>query len=165
MPNTPCLLQCGVVIYSCGKYCSREDIDMIETLMKTTGIYHLSFFEHENLAYCIVCIPWQQVYFLCSILGTSLPKDLCMNLQICSSCYLYLGHVQQVDENQIDSMSALMGCSPAWFFMILEAMSDGGVKNGVPRNVSYTLAAKAMEGAAKMVLETGKHPGEVRLFI
>ena len=75
--------------------------------------------------------------------------------------HTHSGYVQEVDENHIDSMSALMGCSPAWYFMILEAMSDGGVKNGVPRSISYTLAAKAMEGAAKMVLQTGKHPGRV----
>ena len=61
----------------------------------------------------------------------------------------------------MNATAALAGCSVAWFYMMIEALSDGAVKNGVPRNLSYSLAAKAMEGAAKMVLETGKHPGEV----
>ena len=58
-------------------------------------------------------------------------------------------------------MTSIMGCSIAWYYMIVEAMSDGGVMNGVPRAVAYKLAAKSMEGAAKMLLDTGKHPGEV----
>ena len=66
-----------------------------------------------------------------------------------------------MDETHIDAMTGLMGCSIAWYFMVIEAMSDGGVKNEVPNDISYTLAARAMEGATRMVLETGKHPGEV----
>ena len=54
-----------------------------------------------------------------------------------------------------------MGCSIAWYQMVIEAMSDGAVNNGVPRAVSYKLIAKSMEGAAKMVLETGEAPGVV----
>lgn len=76
-----------------------------------------------------------------------------------------LGHVEEVEENHIDAMSSLMGCSIAWFDMIIEAMSDGGVKNGVPRKISYTLAAKAMEGAAKLFLQSGKHAGQVGFFL
>jgi len=72
------------------------------------------------------------------------------------------GFVAEVEEKQMDALSALAGCSPAWVYMMIEALSDGAVKNGVPRQLSYSLAAKAVEGAAKMVLMTGKHPGQLK---
>ncbi|XP_057306992.1 pyrroline-5-carboxylate reductase 1, mitochondrial-like isoform X1 [Hydractinia symbiolongicarpus] len=108
MPNTPCLVQSGVVVYACGQHCVAGDGKDLETLLSVVG------------------------------------------------------HVEEVEENHIDAMSSLMGCSIAWFDMIIEAMSDGGVKNGVPRKISYTLAAKAMEGAAKLFLQSGKHAGQLK---
>ncbi|XP_065649010.1 uncharacterized protein LOC100205698 [Hydra vulgaris] len=108
MPNTPCLVQCGVVLYVCGSLCSKEDSDFVKLFFKCTGI------------------------------------------------------VEEVDENHIDAMTSIMGCSIAWYYMVVEAMSDGGVMNGVPRGAAYMLAAKSMEGAARMLLETGKHPGELK---
>lgn len=69
--------------------------------------------------------------------------------------------VERVEENQIDSMASLMGCSIAWYYMVLEAMADGGIKVGIPHRQAHLLAAKAMEGASKMILQTGKHPGQV----
>jgi len=72
------------------------------------------------------------------------------------------GLVEEVQEPQIDAMTSVTGCGIAWFYMMIEGLSDGAVKNGVPRDQSYRLAAKAVEGAAKMVLETGKHPGQLK---
>ena len=74
-----------------------------------------------------------------------------------------IGLTEEVEESQMNGTAALTGCSVAWFYMMIEALCDGALKNGVPRSLSYSLAAKAMEGAAKMVLETGKHPGEVNI--
>ena len=54
------------------------------------------------------------------------------------------------------------GSGPAYGYMIIEALSDGGVAAGLPRDISTRLAAQTMRGAAKMVLETGKHPGELK---
>ena len=71
------------------------------------------------------------------------------------------GLIEEVPESQIDSVTSLMGCSIAWFQMIIESMADGGVKNGVPRALAYKLVSKSMEGAAKLVLETGNAPGVV----
>lgn len=73
-----------------------------------------------------------------------------------------VGLVEEVMEKQIDGMTSLMGCSIAWYQMVIEAMADAGVKNGVPRDIAYKLVAKSMEGSAKMVLETGKHPAVLK---
>lgn len=71
--------------------------------------------------------------------------------------------VEEVDESQIDALSSIMGCSIAWFQMVIDGMSDGAVKNGVPRALSYKLISKSMEGAATMVLKTGEAPGVVSI--
>ena len=71
------------------------------------------------------------------------------------------GLIEEIPENQIDGVSSLVGCSIAWYQMVIESMADGGVKNGVPRALAYKLVSKSMEGAAKLVLETGNAPGVV----
>lgn len=57
---------------------------------------------------------------------------------------------------------AISGCGPAFFDIIIEALGDGGVKNGLPRDKAYQLAAKTMEGSAKLFLESGLHPGQLK---
>ena len=57
---------------------------------------------------------------------------------------------------------AISGCGPAFFDMIIEALGDGGVKNGLPRDKAYELAARTMEGSAKLFLESGLHPGQLK---
>jgi pyrroline-5-carboxylate reductase len=57
---------------------------------------------------------------------------------------------------------AISGSSPAYVYMLIEAMADGGVKQGIPRDKAYRLAAQAVLWAAKMVLETDRHPGELK---
>ena len=81
-------------------------------------------------------------------------------------CFLnFSGLVEEVPENQLDAVTSLMGCSIAWYQMVIEAMADGGVKNGVPRALAYKMVAKAMEGSAKLLLETGNAPGVVSFYI
>lgn len=67
-----------------------------------------------------------------------------------------------LEEKFINAATALHGSSPAYVYMLIDAMADSGVKYGIPKNISLELAAKAVEGAAKMVLETKKHPGELK---
>ena len=67
-----------------------------------------------------------------------------------------------VPESLIDAVGCVSGCSPAYVYMFIEALADGAVKYGLPRKDAYEMAAQAVLGSAKMVLETGKHPGELK---
>jgi pyrroline-5-carboxylate reductase len=78
------------------------------------------------------------------------------------SLYDSFGKSELVDESLMDAIPAISGSSPAYVYMFIEALSDGGVMQGIPRKMAYKLAAQAVLGAAKMVLETDKHPGELK---
>ena len=73
-----------------------------------------------------------------------------------------VGVVERVPERLIDALTGLSGCGPAYGFQIIEALSDGGVKMGLPRATATRLAAQTLLGAAQMVLETGDHPGALK---
>ena len=72
------------------------------------------------------------------------------------------GKVELVPEHLIDAVVAVSGSSPAYVFMFIEAMADAAVAEGMPRQQAYQFAAQAVYGSAKMILETGKHPGELK---
>ena len=72
------------------------------------------------------------------------------------------GKVEIVTENMIDAVVAVSGSAPAYVFMFIEAMADAAVSEGMPRKQAYEFAAQAVYGSAKMVLDTGKHPGELK---
>ena len=67
-----------------------------------------------------------------------------------------------VPEYLLDVVTAVSGSSPAYVFLFIEAMADAAVAGGMPRSQAYTFAAQAVYGSAKMVLETGMHPGELK---
>lgn len=67
-----------------------------------------------------------------------------------------------VSENLIDPITAVSGAGPAYVYMLIEAMADGGVEMGLTREIAQTLAAQTVMGAAKMILETGEHPGKLK---
>ena len=72
-----------------------------------------------------------------------------------------IGKAELVPEKLMDAVTGVSGSSPAYVFMFIEALADAAVLVGMPRNQSYTFAAQAVLGSAKMVLETGLHPGEL----
>lgn len=72
------------------------------------------------------------------------------------------GRVEIIPERLMDTVVSVSGSSPAYVFMFIEAMADAAVSGGMPRTQAYQFAAQAVLGSAKMVLETGKHPGELK---
>jgi pyrroline-5-carboxylate reductase len=74
----------------------------------------------------------------------------------------HLGRAEIVDEKLIDAVVGVSGSSPAYVYMFIEAMADAAVAGGMPRTQAYRFAAQSVLGAAKMVLESGKHPGELK---
>ncbi len=73
-----------------------------------------------------------------------------------------LGSIVTVQEGLMDAVTALSGSGPAFAYTIIEALADGGVRVGFSREVALRLAAQTVMGAARMVLETGEHPGRLR---
>lgn len=72
------------------------------------------------------------------------------------------GAVEIIEEKLMDAVPAISGSSPAYMFQMIEAMADEGVRQGFQRDQAYRMAAQAMMGAGKMVLETGLHPGVLK---
>ncbi|HEY6839273.1 MAG TPA: pyrroline-5-carboxylate reductase [Geobacteraceae bacterium] len=73
-----------------------------------------------------------------------------------------VGKTWQVDEKLMDAVTGLSGSGPAYVLTIIEALSDAGVKNGIPRDVAAGLAAQTVFGTAKLLLETREHPAVLR---
>lgn len=86
------------------------------------------------------------------------PEDIELTKQIFNS----IGKCEVLSEGLMDAVVGVSGSSPAYVYMFIEAMADAAVLGGMPRQQAYRFAAQAVYGSAKMVLETGKHPGELK---
>ncbi|NOY13528.1 MAG: pyrroline-5-carboxylate reductase [Deltaproteobacteria bacterium] len=73
-----------------------------------------------------------------------------------------VGKVQIIDERQMDAATGLSGSGPAYIYTVIEALADGGVREGLRRDVAHALAVQTVVGAALMVRETGEHPAILR---
>jgi len=82
-------------------------------------------------------------------------KQFCENMR-------FAGLLDHLDEHLIDAGSAVSGCGPAFADLFMEALADGGVACGLPRAKAQLYAAQMLMGAAKLVLESGRHPGELK---
>jgi pyrroline-5-carboxylate reductase len=89
---------------------------------------------------------------------SALPQDAELTQKLFSS----VGVVFQVKESLLDAVTGLSGSGPAYAYLFIEALSDGGVAAGLPRDVATQLAAQTVLGSARMVLETGMHPGALK---
>lgn len=83
-------------------------------------------------------------------------------IQVVKKLLESFGKVEMIPEKLLDVVVSVSGSSPAYVFMMIEAMADGAVADGMPRKQAYQFAAQAVLGSAKMVLETGMHPGELK---
>ncbi len=90
--------------------------------------------------------------------GGATPEDAQLVEQLLST----VGIAFEVSESLLDAVTGLSGSGPAYIFQVIEALSDGGVRMGLPRDIATRLTAQTVFGAAKMVLETGEHPGVLK---
>jgi pyrroline-5-carboxylate reductase len=89
------------------------------------------------------------------------PEDL----ETVETLFRPIGRTVRIEEKLIDAVTGLSGSGPAYVFMMLEALADGGVKMGLPRDVAETLAAQTLMGSAKMFLETRMNPGALKCMV
>ena len=90
--------------------------------------------------------------------GPALPADYDAAVALFSP----VARTAMIPEKLMDAALGVSGSGPAYVFVMIEALSDGGVKMGLPRDVALALAAQTVLGAAKMCLESGKHPGQLK---
>ncbi len=108
MPNTPCAVGAGVVLYDANALVTPEELTFFTDSMSGAGV------------------------------------------------------LDRLDEHLIDAGSAVAGCGPAYVSLFIEALADGGVAAGLPRAKSLLYAAQMVEGSARLLLESGQHPGQMK---
>ena len=84
------------------------------------------------------------------------------DVELAKEIFLTVGAVAEMEEHMIDAATGVAGCGPAYVYMMIEALADGGVMMGLPRLLSQQLAAETVRGAAQMVAAGGGHPGELK---
>ena len=84
------------------------------------------------------------------------------DIHLAQRLFASVGLAFEVKEALLDAVTGLSGSGPAYAFLMIEALSDGGVASGLPRDVATRLAAQTLLGSAKMVLETTQHPGALK---
>ena len=85
-----------------------------------------------------------------------------IDVKIAHRIFEAVGRTVDVEEDQLDAVTGLSGSGPAYIFMLIEALSDAGVKMGLSREVANTLTIQTVLGSAKLARESGKHPGELK---
>jgi pyrroline-5-carboxylate reductase len=102
----------------------------------------------------------------CGVTALSPSKNVSeVDLQAANEIFEAIGKTVVVQENHIDAVTGLSGSGPAYIYMIIEALSDAGVKMGLSRQVADVLTMQTMIGAAKLALESGMHPGELKNMV
>lgn len=84
------------------------------------------------------------------------------DLVTATALFSAVGSVNVVSETQMDAVTGLSGSGPAYIFTVIEALADGGVREGLPRDIALELATRTVLGAAKLVAESGEHPAVLR---
>jgi len=101
------------------------------------------------------------LYYTISLIdiGTNATKD---DMKYVESILNTMGTAISCAEKDLNAITGLSGSGPAYIFLLIEALADGGVLAGLPRQTAQKLAAQTVKGAAEMVLKTGTHPGVLK---
>jgi pyrroline-5-carboxylate reductase len=84
------------------------------------------------------------------------------DLAVTQALFDAVGRTVTLGETLLDAVTGLSGSGPAYVMLMIEALADGGVRVGLPRDTALTLAAQTLYGSAKLLLETGEHPGRLK---
>lgn len=84
------------------------------------------------------------------------------DLELAEEIFNSLGKTAVIEESLMDAATGLSGCGPAYVYLMIEALSEAGVKAGLPRKVATLLAAQTLSGASQMVIERGEHPAALK---
>jgi pyrroline-5-carboxylate reductase len=84
------------------------------------------------------------------------------HMEVARRLFATVGEVVRLDQRHMDACTGLAGCGPAFAFKIIEALAQGGVKMGLPRDEARVMAAQVLRGAADLVLQTGRHPAALK---
>lgn len=127
---------------------------------KSMDWYETAFGKEIKLVRCMPNTPAMVGEGCCGICSNQrvTETELELVLELMGS----LGRTYCIRERLMDAFSAVAGSSPAYVFMFIEAMADAGVAAGMPRSQAVEVAAQAVLGSAKLLLETGRHPGELK---
>ena len=93
---------------------------------------------------------------------TASKEALAGDVEFAGAIFSAIGMAVQLPESSIDAVTALSGSGPAYVFEFIQALADGGVAEGLPRNIALQLAVQTVIGSAKMVAETGEHPTQLK---
>lgn len=118
------------------------------------------FFPKQKLLRAMPNTPVQVLEGMTSLSPNQLVTDA--DLHLAKTLFESCGKCEVVPESLIETVIGVSGSSPAYIYMVIEAMADAAVSDGMPRAQAYTFASQAVLGAAKMVIETGIHPGQLK---
>ncbi len=105
---------------------------------------------------------------IAAIVGASMtalcagPEVTEKQLDMATTLFNAIGEVVKLDERHLNAATGLSGCGPAFAFRVIESLAEGGIKMGLPREISRRMAAQVLHGAGKMVLVTGRHPAYLK---
>ena len=94
--------------------------------------------------------------------GTAASEE---HVKVAREIFGAVGSVVEIDERHINAVTALSGSGPAYVYVFVEALSDAGVRLGLDRQTAFTLAAQTVTGAAQLVIESGKHPAQLKEMV
>lgn len=133
------------------------------TLVTMAAGKSISFIEENlNARYPIIRIMPNTPVSIGSGMILYCKNNICHNTDKFCKMLEFAGCLDEISESLIDSASCISGCGPAWAYMFIEALADGGVKCGLPRDKAITYAAETLSGAAQLVLKSGEHPERLK---